>query len=153
MILMCVNMPVYAANKKVFHDYEILEKIEAGISLLGSEVKSVRGGAISLKGSFITIHDGEAYLTGATISQYKSAGSRGHQADRSRKLLLRKAELRKLIGKKQEQGLTIVPLSVYTGAKGKIKVEIAIARGKKQFDKRETIKRREIERRLRQAML
>lgn len=145
-------MPTYATNKKVFHDFEILEKIEAGISLFGSEVKSVRDGAISLKGSYITIHNNEAYLTGATISQYKYAPKESHKTDRSRKLLLSKAELRRLIGKKEENGLTIVPLSVYTGSTGKIKVEIAIARGKRQFDKRETIKKRDIERTLRQAM-
>lgn len=145
-------MPTYASNKKIFHDYEILEKIEAGISLFGSEVKSVRDGAISLKGSYITIHNNEAYLTGATISPYKYAPKESHKNDRSRKLLLSKAELRRLIGKKEEQGLTIVPLSVYTGSTGKIKVEIAIARGKRQFDKRETIKKRDVERHLRQAM-
>jgi len=144
---------VYATNKKVFHDFEILEKIEAGISLFGSEVKSVRSGAISLKGSYITIHNGEAYLTGATISAYKYAPKESHKTDRSRKLLLGKSELRRLIGKKEEQGLTIVPLSVYTGATGKIKVEIAIARGKRQYDKRETIRKRETERRIRQAIL
>ena len=144
---------IYATNKKIFHDYEILEKIEAGISLLGSEVKSVRDGAVSLRGSFVTIHNNEAYLTGATISQYKNAGPRGHQTDRSRKLLLSKSELKKLIGKKQERGLTIVPLSVYTGARGKIKVEIAIARGKRQYDKREALKKKETERHLRQTML
>lgn len=145
-------MPTYASNKKIFHDYEILEKIEAGISLLGSEVKSVRDGAISLKGSYITIHNNEAYLTGAIISPYKYAPKEGHKNDRSRKLLLSKSELRRLIGKKEENGLTIVPLSVYTGSTGKIKVEIAIARGKRQFDKRETIKKRDIERHLRQTM-
>ena len=145
-------MPTYASNKKIFHDYEILEKIEAGISLLGSEVKSVRDGAISLKGSYITIHNNEAYLTGAIISPYKYAPKEGYKNDRSRKLLLSKSELRRLIGKKEELGLTIVPLSVYTGSTGKIKVEIAIARGKRQFDKRETIKKRDIERHLRQAM-
>ena len=143
---------IYASNKKVFHDFEILQKIEAGISLFGSEVKSVRSGAISLKGSYITIHNNEAYLTGATISAYKYAPKESHKTDRSRKLLLSKSELRRLIGKKEEQGLTIVPLSVYTGARGKIKVEIAIARGKRQYDKRETIKKRDTERALRRAM-
>jgi len=115
-------------------------------------VKSVRSGAISLKGSYITIHNNEAYLTGATISAYKYAPKESHKTDRSRKLLLSKSELRRLIGKKEEQGLTIVPLSVYTGARGKIKVEIAIARGKRQYDKRETIKKRDTERALRRAM-
>lgn len=143
---------IYASNKKVFHDFEILEKIEAGISLFGSEVKAVRDGAISLKGSYITIHNNEAYLTGAIISPYKYAPKESHKTDRSRKLLLGKSELRRLIGKKEEQGLTIVPLSVYTGARGKIKVEIATARGKKQYDKRETLKKRDIERSLREKM-
>ena len=145
-------MPTYATNKKVFHDFEILQKIEAGIALLGSEVKSVRDGAVSLKGSYITIHNNEAYLTGATISKYKYAPKESHQTDRSRKLLLGKSELRRLVAKKREQGLTIVPLSMYTGARGKIKVEIAIARGKRQYDKRETIKRREVERHIRERL-
>ncbi len=133
-----------AFNKRVKFDYEILEKIEAGLVLLGTEVKSVKAGNISLKGAFVTIHNEEAYLTNATIPpwQIKNAPS-DYDATRSRKLLIKKNELKHLIGSKQREGLTVVPLRVYT--KGpKVKMEIALVKGKKKHDKKQVKKERDI---------
>lgn len=138
-------MKTYAENKKARFNYEILEEYEAGIVLSGAEVKSIRGGHISLKESFATVRSGEIWLTNAHISPYKPARIEGYDPTRSRKLLLKKAETEKLIGKSGEQGLTLVPLKVYD-KNGKIKVEIGLARGKKKYDKREVIKRRDVER-------
>ncbi|MEA3272546.1 MAG: SsrA-binding protein SmpB [Patescibacteria group bacterium] len=142
-----------AINKKALFDYEILEKLEAGLVLTGQEVKSVKNGQINLKGSYVTLKDGEAYLLNAHISPYKKAGIlKDYNPTRSRKLLLHKKELTRLIGKSQEKGLTIIPLKVYTKGRGKIKIEIGIGRGKKKYEKRETIKKREVEREIRQKM-
>ncbi len=137
-------MPTYAENKKAKFDYEILEKYEAGLVLSGMEVKSIRAGHISLKGAFITFHGNIAMLTNAHIAKYKYAGKAlDYEPERSRKILLKKREINHLRGKMQEKGLTIIPISVYT--KGRhIKVEIAICRGKKKYDKRESIKKREV---------
>jgi SsrA-binding protein len=142
----------HADNKKAFHDYEILERVEAGIKLEGHEVKSVRNGNISLKGTYVALVGGEAYLLNAHIAKYRFAGALpGYEPDRSRKLLLSKKEIAYLRGKSQERGLTIVPLRVYT--KGRyIKVEIAVAKGKKSHDKRESLKRRDVDREMRRAM-
>lgn len=138
-------MKTYAENKKARFNYEILEGYEAGVVLSGAEVKSIRGGHISLKESFATVRGGEIWLTNAHISPYKPARIEGYDPTRSRKLLLKKDETEKLIGKSGEQGLTLVPLKVYD-KNGKIKVEIGLARGKKKYDKREVIKRRDVER-------
>ena len=145
-------MPTYATNKKARFEYEILDTLEAGLVLSGPEVKSIRSGHITLKGSFVTFHRDEANLTNAHISKYKYAGSvTDYVPDRSRKLLLKKKEISYLRGKSQEKGLTIMPLSVYT--KGRhIKVEIGIGRGKKKFDKRRTIKDRETKREIARKM-
>lgn len=136
-------MPTLAENRRARFDYDILETIEAGIVLTGQEVKSVKLGRMSLTGSFGTIHESAVWLTGASVPAYqpKNAPS-NYDPSRSRKLLLHRDEIAKLIGKIKERGLTLVPLRVYS-KRGRIKVELGLARGKKQHDKRETIRRRE----------
>jgi SsrA-binding protein len=145
-------MATYAQNKKARFEYEILDTFEAGIVLSGQEVKSIRNGNISLKGAFVTFHKDEAMLTNAHISKYRFAGQvEGYNPERSRKLLLNNKEIAYLRGKSQEKGLTIVPLSVYN--KGRhIKVEIGVGRGKKKYDKRETIKRRDLNKEIAKKM-
>lgn len=139
-----------AINKRAMFDYEILEKFEAGIVLTGAEVKSVKNRHISLKGSYVTFKNNEAYLLNAHISPYQKAGKIAvYDPTKTRKLLLNKSELKRLIGKLTEKGLTIVPLKVYTTRRGRIKVEIGLGRGKKQYEKRELIKKREVEREIR----
>lgn len=146
-------MPQLAANKKANFDYEILDKYEAGLVLLGHEVKAVKAGQVSLKGSFISprTKNGrtELYLLNCQISPYKSAGVMpDYNQRRERKLLLKRQEISRLLGKKQTEGLTLIPLKIYTNHSF-LKLEFAVARGKKQYDKRETIKKREVDRRLR----
>ncbi|PIR74563.1 MAG: SsrA-binding protein [Candidatus Magasanikbacteria bacterium CG10_big_fil_rev_8_21_14_0_10_47_10] len=139
-------MPVYAKNKKAYHDYEILETLEAGLVLDGHEVKAVRNGQMKLSGGYVTFHNEEAYLTNAHISRYKFTGTlEAYDPDKSRKLLLKKSEIAYLSGKSKERGLTIVPLSVYTSGRH-IKLQIGVARGKKLYDKREKIKERDLKR-------
>lgn len=141
-----------ATNKKALFDYSIIEKFEAGLVLTGPEVKSVRAGQISLKGAFVTFHNDNAYLTGANISRYQPAGKQPeYEPERSRRLVLHKREIRYLQGKSQVVGLTIIPLSVYTKHRF-LKLEIAVAKGKKEFDKRETIKKRDTEKEMRRAI-
>ncbi len=141
-------MTIYASNKKAKFDYEILETVEAGLVLSGMEVKSIRTGHISLKGAFVTFHNNSAFLTNVHISKYKYAGKvLNYDPERSRKLLLKKKEIDHLRGKSLERGLTIIPISVYT--KGRhIKIEIAVCRGKKKYDKREDIKKQDIKRKM-----
>lgn len=132
-----------ADNRKALYDYEILDKFQAGLVLTGQETKSVKSGHLSLKGAHVTFHDGDAYITNAHITKYKQAGNLpDYDPTHSRRLLLRKKEIRYLQEKLQEKGLTIIPLTVYTKNRF-IKMEIAIARGKKQYDKREAIKKRD----------
>ncbi len=146
-------MPVIAKNKKALFDYEILGTFEAGLELTGQEVKSIKTGHISLKGSYVTLKASkkgkkEAYLTNAHISPYKMAGPLpDYEPTRSRKLLLRRKEINSLIGKIQEKGLTLVPIKVYT-KRDKIKLEFGLGRGRKKVDKRELIKKREVKRQL-----
>ncbi|MFM7088353.1 MAG: SsrA-binding protein SmpB [Candidatus Paceibacterota bacterium] len=136
-------MAVYAENKRARFDYEIQEKYECGIELLGTEVKAVRTGKASLLGSFVIIRGGEAFLINANIQPYQEINApQGYDPLRNRKLLLTKKEIKELSETEANKSLTIVPLSLYSKNR-KIKVEIAIARGKKKFDKRETIKKRE----------
>lgn len=139
-------MASYAENRKARFDYEILEKYEAGIELLGTEVKSVRGGKMSLEGAFVIARGGEAYLINANIPPYqvKNAPS-DYDPLRNRKLLLTKKEIEELGGSEKNKSLTIVPISVYNKGK-KIKIEVALVKGKKKFDKRESIKKRETDR-------
>ena len=147
-------MPTIAANKKALYDYRVLEKLEAGIVLSGPEVKSVKAGQINLKGSYVTVDSqSQVWLIGAHISTYKPAVSvqTNYHPDQERRLLLRKKEINYLRGKSREKGLTIMPISVYT--KGSlIKLEIGIVKGKKLYDKRETIKKREIDRQIRRRL-
>ena len=133
-------------NKKVHFNYEIIERYEAGIELFGSEVKALRAGRGSIDGSHVTVRGGEAYLVGATVQPYQSGNiPKDYDATRNRRLLLTKREIAELGAQESKKGLTIVPISVYN-KQHKLKVEIAIVRGKKTHDKRETIKKREAER-------
>jgi len=147
-------MPTLAVNKRANFDYEIADKYEAGLVLFGHEAKSVKTGHINLAGSFVTIKSAgksisELYLINAHISLYAKASTvKAYEPTRPRKLLLHKNEIKKLIGKKQEQGLTLVPLKVYT-KRSLIKLEFGVGRGKKKTDKRETIKKREVDRQIR----
>ena len=142
-------MSELANNRQAFHDYEILEKFEAGLSLLGYEVKSVKKGNLSLKGAFVTFHDNTPLLTNMHITAYKPAGEiPNYDPTRSRTLLLHKSQIKHLRGKAQEKGLTIVPISVYT-KNHLIKVTVAVARGKKQFDKRAALRKRDLDREIR----
>jgi len=145
-------MPMIVKNKKGLHNYEVLEKIETGIMLTGQEVKSVKQGHFHLDGSYVRLKKGEVWLIGAEIPKYKLAGALpDYNAKRDRKLLLRKKEIKYLVGKSEEKGLTLIPISVYT-KRSKIKLEIGIARGKKKHDKRESIKKREDDRKIARAM-
>lgn len=139
-------MNILSENKKTYFNYEILEKFNAGLVLNGQEVKSSRLGRANLKGAFIVFKKSEAFLINASIPPYQPKNApRNYDPSRARKVLLKKNELNYLLGKSRQKGLTIVPLKMYTNKK-RIKLEIAVARGKKQFDKREKIKKREIER-------
>ncbi|MCX8083734.1 MAG: SsrA-binding protein SmpB [Calditerrivibrio sp.] len=137
-------MKVLAQNRKALHDYEILETYEAGIVLTGTEVKSCKNGQINLKDSHVRIVNGEAFLLNAHISQYEHGNYTNHEPTRTRKLLLHKREINKLAGKSQEKGLTLVPLKVYL-KKNRIKLEIALAKGRKTHDKRDEIRKKDLE--------
>ena len=134
-----------ASNRKVFHDYELLEEFEAGIVLVGTEVKSVRAGHINLKESHIKIVNNEAYILNCHISPYEKGNNNNHAPLRSRKLLLSRRELNYLSGKVKEQGLTIVPTKVYIKNR-RIKVGIGLAKGKKLYDKRQALKDKDMQR-------
>ena len=140
-----------AQNRSARREFEVLDTYEAGIVLVGSEVKSLRQGKVNLKGSFAAVDRGQVMLHGAHIQHYESASHFNHQTERPRKLLLHRAEIRRLIGRTQEQGLTLVPLKFYF-KRGKVKVELAVARGKKLHDKRRDIARRDVERDLQRAL-
>lgn len=145
-------MPDLASNDRARYDYELLEKLEAGLVLDGQEVKSAKTGHLKLKGAHVAFTRGEAMLIGAHIAKYPKAGPLpDYDPDRSRKLLLHKRQLERLRGKREEDGLTIVPLRAYMVG-GRIKIEIAVARGKKQYEKRESIKKRDIDRQVRSAL-
>lgn len=134
-------------NKKAFYDYTIYDRFEAGINLLGSEVKAIRLGHVDLTGSFVRIIGSEAYLMNAKILPYQYSRPEGYDEKRTRKLLLHKKELVILKAKLDGENLTVVPLSLYT-KNHFIKLELAVAKGKKEYDKRETIKKRELQRRI-----
>jgi SsrA-binding protein len=140
-----------ASNRKAFHDYFILQKVEAGLALTGTEVKSLREGRANLKDSYVNFEGSEAYLVGTHISPYSHGNLQNHDPERRRKLLLHRREIDKLQGQVVEKGLTIVPLRLYFKG-GKVKAEIAVVRGKKLYDKRETEKRRELDREAEAAM-
>jgi SsrA-binding protein len=135
-------------NKKAYHDYEVLEKFEAGLELKGFEVKALRNGRGSLVGSRIIIRGGEAYAVGLDIPPYQAANSpKDYDSQRTRRLLLNKKEIRYLGGKSQEQGLTLIPLEIYN-RKGFVKLSFGVCRGLKKYDKREKIKERETKRKI-----
>jgi SsrA-binding protein len=140
-----------AENRKAHHDYHLLESFEAGVVLLGTEVKAIREGRANLRDSFARVEDGEVFVYNMSISPYSHRGSAEHEPLRRRKLLLHRSEIRKLIGKTVEKGMTLVPVRMYF-KKGRIKLAISLAKGKKEYDKRETMKRREAERETRAAI-
>lgn len=142
----------YAYNRKARYDYKILETLEAGIELKGFEVKAIKTGHSSLKGSFVVLKDNQPYLLNVTISPYQPKNTpKDYDANRSRRLLLTKKEIRRLIGKTKEKGLTLIPLKLYN-KKGKIKVAVAIAKGKRKVDKREALKKRDMQREVERAL-
>ncbi len=144
-------MKILTKNKKAFHEYEILETFEAGIALQGTEVKSVKNGQINLRDAYVKIMNGEAVLINCHISHYEQGNRANHDETRTRKLLLHKKEILKLASKVNEQGLSIIPLKVYL--KGNyVKLELGLARGKKAYDKRETLRRKEQEREAQRAL-
>src|SRR5216684_1325691 len=140
-----------AENRKAYHDYHLLETFEAGVALLGTEVKAIREGRINLRDSFARVENGEVYLYNVHISPYSHRGYADHEPLRRRKLLLHKDEIRKLVGKTVEKGMTLVPVRMYF-KKGRVKVAVSLAKGKKEYDKRETIKKRETDRETRAAI-
>ena len=144
-------MPSFAINREAKHSYHILEHLEAGVVLTGPEVKSVKGGNVSLKGSYATLRGSELWLINAHIGAYKPAGSLKQYPTRSRRLLVHRTEIDRLIGQMRSGGLSLVPLSVYS-KRGLIKVELGLGRGKKAFDKRASIKKRDIDRKIGRAM-
>ncbi|MBN2725784.1 SsrA-binding protein SmpB [Candidatus Mcinerneyibacteriota bacterium] len=135
-----------ARNKKARHEYHILETIEAGIVLTGTEVKSCRAGKLSIKESYARFIKGELYLVNAHIAPYETGSLFNHEETRTRKLLLSRQEIRKLLGKVNEEGLTLIPLAAYFNQRNVLKIELALARGKKIYDKREDIKKRDMHR-------
>ncbi|MCP9472641.1 MAG: SsrA-binding protein SmpB [Nitrospira sp.] len=134
---------IITTNRKAYHDYFIEEKFEAGIVLTGTEVKSLRDGRANLQDSYAAVKDGEVYLYHCHISPYRHGNIMNHDPTRTRKLLLHHKEIDKLIGKTQQKGLTLVPLRMYFSPRGKVKVELGLAKGKKQYDRRESIKARD----------
>jgi len=140
-----------AENRKAFHDFHLLESFEAGLVLLGTEVKAIREGRVNLRDSFARVEDGEVFLYNVNISPYSHRGYADHEPLRRRKLLLRRDEIRKLVGKTVEKGMTLVPVRLYF-KNGRVKVAVSLAKGKKDYDKRETIKKREVDRETRAAI-
>ena len=141
-----------AVNKTVSHDYLILETFEAGMALVGSEVKSIRAGQVSLKESYAEVRNGEVFLVKCHISPYEAANIFNHDPLRERKLLLHRREIKRLAGKTQERGLTMVPTKVLINDKGRVKLELALVRGKRVHEKREAIKKRDTDREIRAAL-
>jgi SsrA-binding protein len=140
-----------AENRRARHDYELLDRYEAGVALLGSEVKSLRAGKASLQHAYAQLREGEVYLVGANIPEYPQAGRQNHDPDRDRKLLLHRRQIDQLAGKVQERGLTLVPTRLYF-KDGRVKVELALARGKELRDKRRDIAEREAQRQIERVL-
>src|SRR5688500_17408735 len=140
-----------ADNRKALYDYQLLETFEAGIALLGTEVKSIREGAVNLRDSYARLENGEVWLLNVHIGPYSHMGSSSHEERRQRKLLMHRHEIRKLTGRVAEKGLTLVPLNLHY-KNGRVKVTLALAKGKQAHDKRETIRRREVDRETRAAV-
>jgi SsrA-binding protein len=145
------RIKVVATNRKARHDYIIEDTYEAGIALLGSEIKSIRAGQVNLRDSYAAIRDGEVWLLNAHISPYKQASYQNHEPRRERKLLLHRREINRLTGKLQEKGLTLVPLRIYL-KNGRAKVELGLARGKRSFDKRQTLREKADQRQIERAL-
>lgn len=133
-------------NKKAYHDYKLVEKVQAGVSLVGTEVKSLRNRGGELEGSFARIIGGECWLLGAKIAPYAFGTGVNHEPDRKRKLLLHRSQIRKIEGKLQQRGFTLVPLRIYFNERGLAKVELALARGKRQYDKRSKLQQKQQQR-------
>jgi SsrA-binding protein len=142
---------VIVSNRRARHDYSILDTYEAGVVLTGTEVKSLRAGRASLADAFANVEDGEVWLRNVHIPEYNQGSWTNHEPRRTRKLLLHRAEILRLIGKTRESGLSLVPLSMYF-ADGKVKVEIALARGKRSYDKRADLARRDADREVQRAL-
>lgn len=142
---------VLATNRKAFFQYEVLERAEAGIVLVGTEVKSIRDGGLEFKDAYVDARGGELLLVGCRIAPYSHGNLMNHAPDRARKLLLHKREIEKLAGRVRERGLTLLPLRAYL-KNGRVKLEIGLGRGKRAHDKREAIKKKDQEREARQAM-
>ena len=141
-----------ATNRKAFHDYFIEERYEAGIMLQGTEVKSLREGRVNLQDSYASVRGSEVFLHQCHISPYSHGNMKNHDPTRVRKLLLHKTEIHKLLGKTQQKGLTLIPLRIYFSKRGYAKVELGLAKGKKLYDRRETIKSREAGREVQRAI-
>ncbi len=148
---MAEGKKIIAINRKARHEYSIEENYEAGLVLVGSEVKALREGQVNFKDGYVRISNGEAFLVGVHISPYLYSHQFNHLAERERKLLLHKQEIQRLNGKVREKGLTLVPLQFYF-IKGRVKLELGLARGKKSFDRREDLKTRDAEREMAQVM-
>ena len=146
------NENAVATNRKAYHDYFIEEKFEAGIMLQGTEVKSLREGRVNLQDSYASVKGDEVFLHHCHISPYSHGNIMNHEPLRTRKLLLHRKEINKLLGKTQQQGLTLIPLRIYFSKRGHAKVELGLAKGKKQHDRRESIKTREASREVERAM-
>jgi SsrA-binding protein len=144
------RVKVVASNRRARRNYMVVETVEAGLALLGSEVKSMREGRLDLKDSYAVVRDGEAYLLGAYIAPYEFAREGGHEPERERKLLLHRREIDRIAGHIAEKGLTLIPLQVYFKG-GKAKVELGLAKGKTTYDKRQSIKERDHEREMDKA--
>jgi SsrA-binding protein len=145
-------MPVLAKNKRAIFDYEFLETFEGGLVLSGPEVKSAKAGRIQLKGAFLFLRNGELWLKNAYIAPYKPAGPQpDYDPSQERKVLVHRAELKKLLGKMKAEGLTLVPVSAYT-RRNLVKLEFALARGKKEYEKRDVLKKRDVDRQIRERM-
>ena len=142
---------IIAENRKALHDYHVLESWEAGVVLLGTEVKAIREGRVNLRDSYARVENGEIWLSNVHISPYSHTGYAHHEERRQRKLLLHEHEIRKMAGRVAEKGLTLVPLQMYY-KNGRVKVQLALVKGKQLHDKRETIRRREVDRETRAAV-
>ncbi len=146
-----MGIKIITENKKARFHYEILEKYEAGLVLTGSEVKSIRNGGVNLKDSYICFVGDEAFLQKTHISEYKASSHNNHSPERLRKILLNRREINKLMGRVQEKKLSCIPLKLYF-KKGRVKVEIGLGRGKKTYDKRQSIKKKELDREMARAL-
>jgi SsrA-binding protein len=148
---MTVPIKILATNRKAYHDYHIEETVEAGIALTGTEIKSARAGSVNLRDSYAQVRRGELWMMNVHIAPYEPASRQNTDPYRDRKLLMHRKEIMRLASRAQEKGLTLVPLQMYL-KKNRAKIEVALARGKKLYDKRETIAKRESEREIRRAV-